>query len=93
MRIRKIITIVLLGFTLIGNLIFVSPALAKTSHLSTTSKNLYYTNSSGNKVHTPKISNPIPVGATAKCRDNTYSFSQHRKGTCSYHGGVMQWLF
>jgi len=32
-----------------------------------------------------------PNGATAKCRDNTYSFSAHRSGTCSRHGGVAQW--
>jgi hypothetical protein len=35
---------------------------------------------------------PPPPGATARCRDGTYSFSQHRSGTCSYHGGVAQWL-
>ncbi|WP_408591842.1 DUF3761 domain-containing protein [Novosphingobium sp.] len=31
-----------------------------------------------------------PSGATAKCRDNTLSFSAHRSGTCSHHGGVAQ---
>src|SRR5215813_3853660 len=35
---------------------------------------------------------PPPVGATAKCRDGTYTFSQSRRGTCSHHGGVAQWL-
>jgi endonuclease YncB( thermonuclease family) len=30
--------------------------------------------------------------ATAKCNDGTYSYSQHRRGTCSYHGGVAYWL-
>ena len=35
---------------------------------------------------------PPPPGATAKCRDGTYSFSQHRSGTCSHHGGVAAWL-
>jgi Protein of unknown function (DUF3761) len=29
-----------------------------------------------------------PPGATAQCRDGTYSYSQHRSGTCSHHGGV-----
>ena len=29
---------------------------------------------------------------TAMCRDNTYSYSQTRAGTCSYHGGVKEWL-
>lgn len=33
-----------------------------------------------------------PSGATALCRDKTYSYSQHRQGTCSHHGGVAQWL-
>jgi hypothetical protein len=33
-----------------------------------------------------------PHGATALCRDGTYSFSKHRAGTCSGHGGVKRWL-
>jgi hypothetical protein len=33
-----------------------------------------------------------PAGATARCGDGTYSFSQHHSGTCSYHGGVAAWL-
>jgi hypothetical protein len=33
-----------------------------------------------------------PPGATALCRDGTYSFSKHHSGTCSYHGGVAKWL-
>ena len=31
-------------------------------------------------------------GATAQCRDSTYSHSAHRRGTCSHHGGVRVWL-
>ncbi len=33
-----------------------------------------------------------PAGATAICNDGTYSFSQHRRGTCSSHGGVQAFL-
>jgi hypothetical protein len=33
-----------------------------------------------------------PSGATARCRDGSYSYSQHRQGTCSHHGGVAEWL-
>jgi hypothetical protein len=33
-----------------------------------------------------------PRGATAQCRDGTYSYSQHHSGTCSHHGGVKVWL-
>jgi hypothetical protein len=32
-----------------------------------------------------------PNGATAKCRDGSYSHSAHRSGTCARHGGVAQW--
>jgi hypothetical protein len=35
---------------------------------------------------------PPPPGATALCRDGTYSFSAHHSGTCSHHGGVATWL-
>jgi hypothetical protein len=33
-----------------------------------------------------------PAGASAQCRDGTYSFSRSRRGTCSHHGGVARWL-
>ncbi|MET9145625.1 DUF3761 domain-containing protein [Streptomyces sp. NPDC004042] len=33
-----------------------------------------------------------PVGATAQCRDGSFSYSAHRRGTCSHHGGVAVWL-
>ena len=33
-----------------------------------------------------------PSGATALCRDGSYSYSQTRSGTCSHHGGVAAWL-
>jgi hypothetical protein len=36
--------------------------------------------------------NTAPAGASALCRDGSYSFSAHRRGTCSHHGGVAQWL-
>jgi hypothetical protein len=45
----------------------------------------------GAGVAASRVSN-APVGATALCRDGSYSFSQHHSGTCSYHGGVAQWL-
>lgn len=32
-----------------------------------------------------------PAGATALCRDGTYSYSASRSGTCSHHGGVAVW--
>ncbi|HWJ37004.1 MAG TPA: DUF3761 domain-containing protein [Steroidobacteraceae bacterium] len=36
--------------------------------------------------------NTDPTGATAKCKDGTYSKSKHHSGTCSHHGGVANWL-
>jgi hypothetical protein len=38
----------------------------------------------------------VPTAASAAdpsaiCRDTSLSFSAHRSGTCSYHGGVAQW--
>jgi hypothetical protein len=51
-----------------------------------------YVNSRGNCVHRPVQAARPPAGATAKCRDGTYSFSQSRRGTCSWHGGVATWL-
>jgi len=49
-----------------------------------------YKNSQGNTVCRPSANNA--GGATAICRDGTYSYSQNRRGTCSGHGGVAQWL-
>jgi hypothetical protein len=53
----------------------------------------HYTNRDGNAVHSParSRSGAVPQGATAQCRDGSYSFSQHHSGTCSRHGGVARW--
>ena len=54
----------------------------------------YYTNSSGQRIHAPAHTQTgdVPPGASAQCRDGSYSFSTHRRGTCSRHGGVAEWL-
>jgi len=52
----------------------------------------HYVNSRGNCVRRPVQSASAPAGATARCRDGSYSFSQNRRGTCSRHGGVAAWL-
>jgi hypothetical protein len=53
-----------------------------------------YVNSRGVWVPSPQRTpdNQAPPGATAHCQDGTYSFSQSRRGTCSHHGGVAEWL-
>ena len=54
----------------------------------------HYTNRAGRTVHSPAHTRDgrVPEGATARCGDGSYSFSQSHRGTCSRHGGVSQWL-
>jgi hypothetical protein len=54
----------------------------------------HYTNKSGKTVHSPAHtkSGAAPNGASAKCGDGSYSFSQSHRGTCSHHNGVLAWL-
>jgi hypothetical protein len=70
------------------------PVSTTTTTQPSLSNDDYYTNVDGNSVHSPaQTSNgQAPAGATAQCRDGSYSFSQHRSGTCSGHGGVDRWL-
>ena len=56
---------------------------------STPSQTNTYTNVDGNVIESPSDNQS---GATARCKDGTYSHSQHRSGTCSGHGGVAEWL-
>jgi len=53
-----------------------------------------YSNSRGEWLPSPTRTpnDSPPPGASARCRDGTYSFSRSRSGTCSHHGGVGQWL-
>jgi hypothetical protein len=52
-----------------------------------------YINSDGQCVPRPEAnSHEGGLQATAQCRDGAYSYSQHRSGTCSGHGGVAQWM-
>jgi hypothetical protein len=45
---------------------------------------------------TPKASgksvNNNPAGATAQCKDGSYSHAKTHQGACSRHGGVAKWL-
>ncbi|ENZ78611.1 MULTISPECIES: DUF3761 domain-containing protein [Ralstonia] len=54
----------------------------------------HYINRQGHDVQSPAHSKDgsVPNGATAKCRDGSYSFSESHRGTCSRHGGVAGWL-
>lgn len=33
-----------------------------------------------------------PAGATAQCKDGTYSHAATHRGACSHHGGVAKWM-
>jgi hypothetical protein len=70
----------------------IQPQVKSTS--SDLSNDNHYTNSAGETVHSPAKTqdNSVPAGASAICGDGSYSFSQSRRGTCSHHGGVSQWL-
>jgi hypothetical protein len=70
---------------------YVAPATPDEADLSNHST---YQNHDGETVHSParSLSGKAPEGATARCRDGTYSFSRHHSGTCSRHGGVAAWL-
>ena len=43
-----------------------------------------YVSSKRQTVQRPENCSAPPQGATAQCRDGTYSFSQSRRGTCGY---------
>ena len=73
--------------------VYTSNLISEGNHTYTpTTRVRYYTNSSGQRVQSPTYYPSAPRGATARCVDGTYSFSRNRRGTCSHHGGVAQWL-
>jgi hypothetical protein len=41
---------------------------------------------------TRKSASSDAAGATAKCKDGTYSHAATHRGACSRHGGVAEWL-
>jgi Protein of unknown function (DUF3761) len=68
------------------------PPASGTGRGSLCDESTHYVNSDGACVPRPIAATAPPPGATAKCVDGEYSFSKHRQGTCSGHGGVAQWL-
>jgi hypothetical protein len=50
----------------------------------------HYRNSDGETVHSPSCDGQ-EKRHTAVCRDGSESYSRHRRGTCSHHGGVAKW--
>ena len=49
----------------------------------------HYRNSDGFMVHRPdRVASAAFGRVSAVCRDGTFSYSRHRRGTCNFHGGV-----
>jgi hypothetical protein len=42
--------------------------------------------------HASNANDNGPAGATAQCKDGTYSHAKTHQGACSHHGGVAKWL-
>ena len=40
----------------------------------------------------PVVAGAMPAGATAKCKDGSFSMAAHHSGACSHHGGVATFL-
>jgi hypothetical protein len=93
-RIATAIVTGLLGLTIAASPAFAYQPAASTPDEANLSNHRTYTNHDGQTVHSParSLSGQVPDGASARCRDGTYSFSRHHSGTCSGHGGVASWL-
>src|SRR5450755_4749980 len=107
MRLRRLIALLALSLSLSQQLLTQTPTQAPGSGSSASqtsgtahnesaktkcADNGTYVNSKGQTVPRPENCSAPPKGATAQCRDGTYSFSKGRRGTCSHHGGVAKWL-
>lgn len=51
-----------------------------------------YVNTAGHVVNRPILSDEKPKGATGRCKDKYWTFSEQRQGACQGHGGVEVWL-
>ena len=100
---KRTLAVVLLGIVLFTQLFVAQNAsqsqtgsTANTNHAGrrkpSCSDDGTYQNSKGQTVKRPENCSSAPQGASAQCRDGTYSFSRSRRGTCSHHGGVAKWL-
>jgi hypothetical protein len=92
MRLPSIVALAFLALAAPVPSFLVGTTPAEARPMATTCGADSYINSRGNCVQRPVRAVRAPSGASAKCRDGTYSFSQSRRGTCSHHGGVGEWL-
>jgi hypothetical protein len=92
MRLPSIVALALLALATPASSFWAGATPAEARPMATACGADSYINSRGYGVRRPVRANTAPSGASAKCRDGTYSFSQSRRGTCSHHGGVAEWL-
>ncbi|WP_405162531.1 DUF3761 domain-containing protein [Nocardia sp. NBC_01499] len=76
----------------VGMAALISAPAAATPALHTACPASQYLNVDKRCIPRPQQADTAPSGATARCKDGTYSESQHRSGTCSGHKGVDEWL-
>ncbi len=90
----KILAKIILSVALVAPLVVHADAPPRAPSESQLVEHGSYINKDGVRVHSPAHTKDSeqPVGASAQCRDGSYSFSRHHKGTCSHHGGVSRWL-
>ncbi|MFL6726010.1 MAG: DUF3761 domain-containing protein [Sphingomicrobium sp.] len=90
-KVLSLVTFAFLAFSAPFPSLIRAPAAAEARSYSSCGSDSYV-NSRGHCVHRPVHARSAPAGATAKCGDGTFTFSESRRGTCSHHGGVVQWL-
>ena len=49
----------------------------------------YYKNVDGQRIQRPTQTSS--GGSSFRCNDGSYSYSTHRRGACSHHGGIAHW--
>jgi hypothetical protein len=88
------LTRILCGVTTLVSAAVIGPSAVGLVSTASAGPGRCYIASSGDCVHDPERSLTIPPGATARCEDGEYSFSEHpySGGTCHGHGGVAQVL-
>jgi hypothetical protein len=91
-RLPGIVTFAFLALSAPMSPHFVPASAVQARAYSSTCGGDTYVNSRGHCVHRPARANRPPAGASARCRDGSYSFSESHRGTCSWHGGVATWL-
>jgi len=84
---KRLTTFLVLSFSLVS-----AHATYRQPRESELREHGHYTNRSAHRVHSPAHSTNggVPTGATARCGDGSYSFSEHHSGTCSGHHGVAE---